>query len=91
MLYCGIVGFGITMLFVIRAPEIGWASIFIFVPFTIMVLHTLTRRESYGDADAIAQHLADFPYDRGIFESHAHTSPGEPPAAADRAYASRRN
>jgi uncharacterized membrane protein len=88
MLYCGIVCFGITMLFVIRAPEIGWASIFMFVPFTVTVFHTLTRRESYGGADAIAQHVADFPYDRRISESHARTSRGKRPLT-DHEYASR--
>ena len=87
MLYCGIVCFGITMLFDIRAPEIGWASIFMFVPFTVTVFHTLTRRESYGGADAIAQHVADFPYDRRISESHAQTSRGKRPLT-DREYAS---
>src|ERR1700738_2215758 len=33
LLYAGIVTFGITMLFLIRAPNIGWASVFIFLPF----------------------------------------------------------
>jgi uncharacterized membrane protein len=63
-LYTGTVGFGITMLFVIQAPGIGWASVFIFLPFFVMVLHTLGRSECYGDADAIARHLADFPFNR---------------------------
>ncbi len=62
MLYAGIITFAITMLFVVRAVVIGWASIFIFLPFFVMVLHTLTRSDCYGDADAIARHLADFPF-----------------------------
>jgi uncharacterized membrane protein len=68
LLYAGIVTFGITMLFRIRASEIGWASVFIFVPLLVMVLHTITRSECYGDVDAIARHLADFPFNRGAFE-----------------------
>ena len=62
MLYCGMVTFGITMLFRIGAAEIGWASLFIYLPFLAFALHTLTRRESYGAPDAIIRHLADFPY-----------------------------
>ncbi len=69
LLYAGIVGFGITMLFVIHAPEIGWASVFICLPLLVMTLHTLTRSECYGDADAIVRHLADFPFNRDVFES----------------------
>jgi uncharacterized membrane protein len=68
MLYAGIVTFGITMLFIIHAPEIGWAGVFIFLPLLVMALHTLTRSESYGDAGAILRHLADFPFDRAAFE-----------------------
>jgi uncharacterized membrane protein len=68
MLYTGIVSFGITMLFLIRAPEIGWASIFIFLPFLVMIIHTLTRAECYNDAAAVERHLADFPFDRSGFE-----------------------
>jgi uncharacterized membrane protein len=75
MLYAGIVGFGITMLFIIHAPEIGWASIFIFLPFIVMALHTLTRTECLGDADAIARHLADFPFNRKAFEAALVPSP----------------
>ncbi|MGH7985461.1 MAG: carotenoid biosynthesis protein [Candidatus Binataceae bacterium] len=66
LLYIGIVGFGITMLFVIRAPEIGWASVFIFIPLMVLAAHIVTRAESYGGADAMALHLADFPYDQRI-------------------------
>lgn len=62
LLYAGIVSFGITMLFLIGAPEIGWASVFIFLPFVVVALHIVTRAESYGDAAAVARHLADFPY-----------------------------
>ncbi|MGH7934247.1 MAG: carotenoid biosynthesis protein [Candidatus Binataceae bacterium] len=76
LLYTGIVGFGITMLFVIRAPEIGWASVFIFLPFTVLAIHILTRAQNYGDDGAIARHLADFPYDSGL------ARPPAPPALA---------
>ena len=62
LLYAGIVCFGITMLFVIGASEIGWASIFIFLPFLTVVLSIITRASNYGDEAAIASHLADFPF-----------------------------
>ncbi len=64
LLYAGIVTFGITMLFLIGAPEIGWASVFIFLPFIVLTLHILTRAGSYGDDAAVARHLSDFPYNR---------------------------
>jgi uncharacterized membrane protein len=67
LLYAGIVGFGLTMLFVIHAPEIGWAGVFIFLPMVVLALHIVTRAQSYGDADAIRRHLADFPYDAPAF------------------------
>jgi len=63
-LYVGIVTFGIAMLFIVHAPTIAWASLFIFLPFLAMTLHMLTRSEHYGDADALARHLADFPFNR---------------------------
>ena len=66
-LYLGIVGFGITMLFRIGADEIGWASAFIFIPFVALLIHILTRRDSYGDQIAIANHLADFPYEKDLW------------------------
>ncbi len=65
-LYLGIVGFGIVMLFRIGAPEIAWASVFIFVPFMTLAVHMLTRADSQGDAAAIESHLADFPYERSL-------------------------
>jgi uncharacterized membrane protein len=65
-LYAGIVIFGITMLFVIDAPNLGWASVFIYLPFTVLAIHILTRRESWGDAAAVERHLADFPYERAL-------------------------
>ena len=65
-LYAGIVTFGITMLFVIDAPNIGWASVFIYLPFSVLAIHIMTRRESWGDAAAVERHLADFPYDRAL-------------------------
>jgi len=76
MLYAGIVSFGITMLFVIGAAGIGWASVFIYLPFVALILNALTRAQSYGDAAAIARHLVDFPYNAAAFDAS--------PAAADR-------
>jgi len=66
LLYSGIVIFGITMLFRIGAPNIGWAAVFIYLPFTALALHILTRRDCYGDVTAIERHLTDFPYERGL-------------------------
>lgn len=65
-LYSGIVIFGITMLFRIGAPNIGWAAVFIYLPFTALAIHILTRSDCYGDAAAIERHLADFPYEREL-------------------------
>jgi putative membrane protein len=69
LLYAGIVSFGITMLFVIGADEIGCASIFIFLPFLVLVVSIVTRTSSYGDEAAIARHLADFPYDAPFIQA----------------------
>jgi len=75
-LYLGIACFGITMLFRIGAIEIGWASIFIYVPFLTLALHIVTRTESYGGQAAIDEHLRDFPYDGGILGAQrGHQSP----------------
>ena len=63
LLYCGIVGFGITMLFHVGAPTIAWASIFVYAPFLTLIVHIVTRSAGYGDPDALARHLADFPFD----------------------------
>ena len=65
-LYFGIACFGITMLFRIGATEIGWASVFIYLPFLTLVIHIVTRIDSYGGQEAIEDHLRDFPYDDGI-------------------------
>lgn len=65
-LYSGMVIFGITMLFRIGAPNIGWAAVFIYLPFTALAIHILTRSHCYGDAAAIERHLADFPYERDL-------------------------
>ena len=62
-LYFGIVAFGITMLFRVGAATIAWASIFVYLPFLTLIAHIVTRPDSYGDAEAMARHLADFPYD----------------------------
>ena len=72
-LYAGMVGFAIVMLFRVNAPEIAWAGIFIFLPLLAIGLHILTRADFYGDADAIARHLADFPYERtlGVWNTDA--------------------
>jgi uncharacterized membrane protein len=67
LLYAGIVTFGITMLFVIGAPNVAWASVFIYLPFAALILNALTRAQSYGDAAAIARHLVDFPYNAAAF------------------------
>jgi uncharacterized membrane protein len=68
LLYTGIACFGIAMLFVIRAPEIGFAAVFIFLPMLALTTHILTRGDSYGGEAAIVRHLADFPYDHASFE-----------------------
>jgi uncharacterized membrane protein len=65
-LYAGIVLFGIAMLFRIGAPTIGWAAVFIYLPFIVLAIHIVTRADSYGDDAAIARHLADFPYEREL-------------------------
>lgn len=65
-LYAGMVGFLVTIAFRIGASDVGWVSVFIFLPFTALVVHILTRRDHYGSADAIERHLDDFPYDRGL-------------------------
>jgi uncharacterized membrane protein len=65
-LYAGIVAFGVTMLFRIGAGQIGWCSVFIFVPFLTLIVNTLTRRDSYGDSSALARHLNDFPHEKGL-------------------------
>jgi putative membrane protein len=69
-LYAGIVLFGITMLFRIGAPTIGWAAIFIYLPFIVLAIHIITRRDSYGDDGALRRHLADFPYERELAVWH---------------------
>src|ERR1039457_1521675 len=65
-LYAGIASFGIAMLFIIRAGEIAWASVFIYLPFTVLIVHIVTRQESYGDTSAIERHLVDFPDERSL-------------------------
>jgi putative membrane protein len=75
MLYAGIVGFGIVMLFVIGASDIAWASFFIYLPFSVLILHIVTRTESYGDAAAIARHRKDFPYNAPAFAPAAAFDP----------------
>jgi putative membrane protein len=72
LLYAGIVTFGITMLFVIGADEIAWASVFIFLPFLVLIISIVTRASNYGDEAAIARHLADFPFDAPFIESRSH-------------------
>jgi hypothetical protein len=65
-LYLGIMCFGPLMLFWIGAREIAWASVFIYLPFLVLSVHIVTRRESYGDAAAVERHLADFPWEREL-------------------------
>jgi uncharacterized membrane protein len=62
-LYLGIVGFGITMAFVIDAPTIAWAAIFIFLPFIALIVNTLTHPGIQATPGEVARHLEDFPYD----------------------------
>ncbi|HVA78624.1 MAG TPA: carotenoid biosynthesis protein [Candidatus Binataceae bacterium] len=64
-LYLGMVAFGLTTLFRIGAANIGWAGVFIYLPFVTLAIHILTREDSYGDTAALERHLADFPYERG--------------------------
>jgi uncharacterized membrane protein len=76
MLYAGIVAFGIVMLFAIGERDIAWASVFIYLPFVVLILHNVTRPDSYGDAAAIARHLVDFPYDAAaVADSSAPADP----------------
>lgn len=75
LLYAGIACFGIAMLFVIRAPEIGWSGVFIFLPMLVLAIHILTRADAYGDEGAIARHLKDFPYDAAAFQTRATSDP----------------
>jgi len=84
-LYAGIVVFGIWMLFAIGARDIAWASVFIYLPFVVLILHIVTRTESYGDAAAIARHLDDFPYDAAALADSA--APVDPIADARRRHA----
>ena len=65
-LYAGMVIFSITMLFRIGAANIGWAAVFIHLPFTALAIHIVTRSDCYGDIAAIERHLADFPYEREL-------------------------
>jgi hypothetical protein len=77
-LYASVVVFAIIMLFRIGAYEIGWASLFIFLPFAALIAHLVTRRESYGDAEAIERHLADFAYNAAFVtqgDARASTKP----------------
>ena len=55
----------------IGAHDIAWASVFIYLPFVVLILHIVTRPDSYGDSAAIARHLADFPYDAAAFADHS--------------------
>jgi len=79
-LYLAIAGFGITMLFRIGATEIGWASVFIYLPFLTLVVHIVTRSDSYGGQEAIENHLRDFRYDDGIIAANR----GQPPSPISR-------
>jgi uncharacterized membrane protein len=65
-LYLGIMSFGPVMLFLIGAAEIAWASVFIYLPFVVLGVHIVTRRDCWGDAAALERHLADFPWERGL-------------------------
>jgi uncharacterized membrane protein len=75
LLYAGIVTFGITMLFHIGASEIAWASLFIHLPFLVLVIHIAARPDNYNNAAALASHILDFPYDGDCLSPHASGSP----------------
>jgi uncharacterized membrane protein len=76
-LYFGIMSFGPVMLFRIGAAQIAWASVFIYLPFVVLAVHIVTRRESYGDAAAVERHLADFPWERDLAVwNEARSAPG---------------
>ena len=79
-LYLAIACFGITMLFRIGATVIGWASVFIYLPFLTLVVHIVTRSDSYGGQEAIENHLRDFRYDDGIIAANR----GQPPSPISR-------
>lgn len=66
MLYLGIVCFGITMLFWIGAPEIGWAGVFIYLPTITLAVHFLTRHHWETAPNALRAHFMDFPYDTSV-------------------------
>ena len=92
MLYAGIVSFGITMLFIIHAPEIGWASVFIFLPLVVMALHTLTRSGWVSERGTIARHLEDFPFNRKAFrDPQPKVAAGAQPLSTDPKYGSGSN
>jgi putative membrane protein len=84
-LYAGIALFGITMLFVIGAYEIAWASVFIYLPFAVLIVHIVTRPDTYGDATALQRHLVDFPYERSLGWSGASDASSCATVAAPRA------
>jgi hypothetical protein len=72
------------MLFVIHAYEIAWASVFIYLPFAVLILHIVTRRDTYGDSAVIQRHLGDFPYERSLEWNRALDGTDEVAAAARR-------
>jgi Carotenoid biosynthesis protein len=62
LLYAGMAGFGIVMLFAIHAPAIAWASVFIYLPFCVLAVSVMISSRSRGDREAILRHLHDFPF-----------------------------
>jgi uncharacterized membrane protein len=80
-LYLGIVGFGITMAFVIEAPTIAWAAIFIFLPFVALIANILTHPGFRATPAEVARHCEDFPYDADPVHSHSVPLPGASAAA----------
>ena len=74
-LYLGIACFGIVMLFRIGATTIAWASVFVYLPFLTLLLHSVTRHESYGGEEAVERHLRDFPFDSAKLQISANCSP----------------
>ena len=54
---------------------------FIYLPFAVLIVHIVTRRESYGDAAAIERHLGDFPYERTLDWNEEADAPALAPAS----------
>jgi hypothetical protein len=49
------------------------------LPFLVLAIHILTRRDCYGDAAAVERHLRDFPYERELAVWQGVAESGEDP------------